>query len=228
MAEWGTYELIDFLMFSPSAYLRMIELFNADLWPAQILLLLLYLLLGQRMGAQASAFAYATLGVIWIFVGYVFFLHRYAEILWAAPYVGWGFVLQGLLMLAVGGLRAAGLRSAGYQEEDTASLDAIFLVVPGLYLIFHWAVGRSPEALELAGLLPDPTVVLSLFVFLWSRAPWWLFPIPIVWTLVSTLTQFALELDGYWVLTMFVFGGVALKSGLRVGVSRTSRRENVA
>ena len=41
MAEWWTYSISDFLLFSPRTYYRLFELYNADLWPAQILAILL-------------------------------------------------------------------------------------------------------------------------------------------------------------------------------------------
>ena len=36
MGEWSTYSLGDFLMFSPQAWYRMLELHNRAWWPLQI------------------------------------------------------------------------------------------------------------------------------------------------------------------------------------------------
>ena len=41
MAEWWTYTLSDFLLFSPRTYRRLFELYNADIWPAQLVALAL-------------------------------------------------------------------------------------------------------------------------------------------------------------------------------------------
>ena len=41
MSEWWTYSLSDFLLFSPRTYYRLFELYNADIWPAQIVSLAL-------------------------------------------------------------------------------------------------------------------------------------------------------------------------------------------
>jgi len=41
MSEWWTYTLSDFLLFSPRTYHRLFELYNADIWPAQIVTLAL-------------------------------------------------------------------------------------------------------------------------------------------------------------------------------------------
>ena len=37
MAEWWTYALPDFLLFSPRTYYRLFELYNAAVWPGQVL-----------------------------------------------------------------------------------------------------------------------------------------------------------------------------------------------
>ena len=39
MFEWWAYQPSDLLMFSPQTYYRLFELYNAGLWPAQILTL---------------------------------------------------------------------------------------------------------------------------------------------------------------------------------------------
>ncbi|MDX1126883.1 hypothetical protein GOL24_21650 [Sinorhizobium medicae] len=36
MAEWATYTLADFLMFSPRVYFRLVERYNQGLWPFQL------------------------------------------------------------------------------------------------------------------------------------------------------------------------------------------------
>ena len=37
MSEWWTYRLSDLLLFSPQTYYRLFELYNAAIWPAQVL-----------------------------------------------------------------------------------------------------------------------------------------------------------------------------------------------
>jgi len=40
MSEWWTYSLSDFLMFSSRSYYRLIESYNAAIWPAHLLALM--------------------------------------------------------------------------------------------------------------------------------------------------------------------------------------------
>ena len=48
MSEWWTYHLSDFLLFSPRTYYRLFELYNAAIWPAQIVAL------GAGSGGRAA------------------------------------------------------------------------------------------------------------------------------------------------------------------------------
>ena len=41
MSEWWTYSLSDFLLFSPRTYYRLFELYNREIWPAQMAALVL-------------------------------------------------------------------------------------------------------------------------------------------------------------------------------------------
>ena len=57
-SEWWTYSLRDFLLFSPRTYYRLFELYNAAIWPAQIVALglgLAVLALLRRAGSRARA-----------------------------------------------------------------------------------------------------------------------------------------------------------------------------
>ena len=36
MSEWWSYRLSSFLLFSPRTYFRLHELYNLDVWPAQL------------------------------------------------------------------------------------------------------------------------------------------------------------------------------------------------
>ena len=55
MSEWWTYRPSDFLLFSPRTYHRLFELYNREIWPAQLASLgrgLAMLALLQRPGIQ--------------------------------------------------------------------------------------------------------------------------------------------------------------------------------
>ena len=83
MSEWWTYTLSDFLLFSPRTYYRLFELYNADIWPAQIVTLALggaaLVLLRYRRAGQGRIVA-AILAGCWLWVAWAFHWRHYATI----------------------------------------------------------------------------------------------------------------------------------------------------
>jgi Family of unknown function (DUF6064) len=77
MSEWWTYRPADLLMFAPETYYRLFELYNADVWPAQIIVLsaaftiFLLMLRGPRWRGHAVA---ALLAAAWLVVAWAYFL----------------------------------------------------------------------------------------------------------------------------------------------------------
>ena len=54
--EWWTYRLSDLLMFSARSYHRLFELYNQDIWPAQVVALLAGLaVMAGAVGGGAAA-----------------------------------------------------------------------------------------------------------------------------------------------------------------------------
>jgi hypothetical protein len=71
MSEWWTYTLSDFLLFSPRTWYRLIELYNAAVWPAQIVtagLGLAILALLSRFPTVRGRWISAILAGCWLFV----------------------------------------------------------------------------------------------------------------------------------------------------------------
>jgi hypothetical protein len=110
MSEWWTYRPTDLLMFSPETYYRLFELYNADVWPAQIMALaagvaiFVLMVRGPRWSGHVVA---ALLAAAWFTVAWAYFLERYATINLAAPYLAWGFAAQAVL-IAVSGILMGG------------------------------------------------------------------------------------------------------------------------
>ena len=107
-SEWWTYTLRDFLLFSPRTYYRLFELYNAAIWPAQIVALGLGLaipaLLRRPSAARGRVIA-AILAGCWLWVAIAFHARRYATINTAAIAFAWGFGLQAALLLWIGIVR---------------------------------------------------------------------------------------------------------------------------
>jgi len=190
MSEWWTYTLSDFLLFSPRTYYRLFELYNADIWPAQIVALALgvtILVLLPRGGAWRGQAVAAILGASWLWIAWAFHGERYATINWAAVYVAAGFAVEGLLLLWVGLIRNR--MQADGQSMDRVGLAIVLFALVGQPLIGP-LVGRAWSQVEMFGVAPDPTAVATLGVLLCAagRAFWLLAALPIAWCVITGAT----------------------------------------
>ncbi|MEM7398322.1 MAG: DUF6064 family protein [Pseudomonadota bacterium] len=196
MSEWWAYHPSDLLMFAPQTYYRLFELYNASLWPAQILTLAAGVAIatlmvgGPRWRGRLIA---ALLAFVWLLVALGYFMDRYAAINLAAPYFAWGFFLQAVLLAVVGSIRGHITFHGGKTRTAKTGL-AVFvfalLVQPFMGPLF----GRAWSGVELFGLAPDPTVVGTLGVLLAAdRIRWELLVIPVLWCAISGATLWIME-----------------------------------
>ncbi len=202
MSEWWTYQLSDFLLFSPRAYRRMFELHNEAVWPMQVLTLaaglaMVAMILWRPRGHGRLIALF--LAVLWAFVAWTFFWLRYTTINSAAAYVAPVFALEALLLFVSGGLfdrLTFELRGAsGY-----LGILLIALALAGQPLLAP-LFGRPWHAAEIFGIAPDPTAIGTLGFLLLARGkmPLLLVPIPALWCVVSGLTLWAMEAPEAWI-----------------------------
>ena len=194
LATWSSYRPGDLLMFAPATYLRLFERINLEVWPAQLLFLPLVAVLlwlarrPERLAHRAAGLMLAA-GWAGVIVG---FFRLYAEINLAAPWLAGLFATQALALAALA------LLGPGLALDNRARRARIGLLVTVWGLAGHplllLALGRSPAALELAGLAPTPTAITTIGLLLMSRlrhSVAWLV-LPILWCLIAALTWWAL------------------------------------
>ena len=192
MSEWWTYSLGDLLLFSPQTYYRLFELYNLDWWPLQMVALALGLsVLGlcRRGGSGAGRAIAVMLAAAWLWVAWAFHGQRYASINLAAEHFAWGFALQALMVLWLGGVRGRfALASATRMQQSLgAGLFGFALLV---FPLIGPLQGRSWTQAEVFGMAPDPTALATLgwLLFAGARPLWLLFPVPVLWCLISGAT----------------------------------------
>lgn len=189
--ELLTYSLQDFIPFTESVYWRLFEDMNAS--NVYLFTLLTLVALGAIRAAQLSRpiVVAACLAGLWAWVGYDFFWTRYAQLNWAGEYFAWAFWVQSALMIGGGFLDRQKRQVSGMNRAS------IFLVaVAYMFPLFAPLTGRSLESVELVGMAPDPTVVLTLGLLLTAqKTRLWLLFIPTLWCLASGATAWVL---GYW------------------------------
>lgn len=198
MSEWWTYRPEDFLLFSPRVYWRLVETYNAEIWPLQLLALVAGLalpVLALLRPASARIAVPLILAAAWLTVAWAFHWSRYATINWAAVYIAAAFAIQALLLLAALALDGLRLRSSG----SPLGFGLIGLAL--LYPVVTCLAGRSWAAAEVFGTASDPTAIATLGILLLSENVYRyvLLPVPLAWCLFSGATLSAMDDPLFWV-----------------------------
>ena len=222
MSEWLTYRPEDFLLFSPRTYWRMFELQNEAYWPLPVLTLALggiVTFLAARGSGRAIRGAAVILAVVWFFVAYTFLWNRYASINWAMNYVAPAFALQALLLLLIAFRRAVAVQSRGIAAWIGTLLLAFATVGVPLMAPLH---GRDRATSEVFGIAPDPTVIATLgfLLLIRGRFVWALYPIPVLWTLLSGVTLYTMGERQAWIVFLALLLAAVAVVTLRLDLKR--------
>lgn len=195
MSEWWTYRLSDFLLFSARTYYRLFELYNRDIWPAQLATLALGVVILAcllRRDAWRGRLVAAILAGCWLWVAWAFQLERYASINWAASAFAIGFAAEALLLVWFGIVRDDLLRAPSGRAHVAGVCMVLFALA--VQPVLGPMTGRPWAQAEVFGTAPDPTAVATLGVLLlapaWPR--WALMPIPLAWCVISGATLWAM------------------------------------
>ncbi|QRM29959.1 DUF6064 family protein [Microvirga sp. VF16] len=231
MADWLSYTLSDFLLFSARTYYRLFELYNRAIWPAQLLALLLGLILLwrlQRTGPQQGSVVMVILAAGWLWTAWAYLLEYYDTINWAARYLATAFVVEALLLIWTGLVRN---RILFLPYGDWISRTGMGLVLFALAVqpLIGPLVGRDWWQAEIFGVAPDPTVLATLGVLLTvdKRPPWGLMIIPLIWCALSGATLWTMGSPDAWVVPMAALGVLGLAI-YRVSSARGQDRQTEA
>ncbi len=197
MSEWWTYRLSDFLLFSPRTYYRLFELYNLDIWPAQLVSLVLGLVIVALLWSRATWAGRAIAAILatgWLFVAWAFHLQRYATINWAAIWFAAAFALQAMLLIWSGVLRGRLKFRPGPDAVGRVGT-CLFLFALAVQPLIGSVFGRSWTQSEIFGVAPDPTAVatLGLIVLAVGPARWALLIIPLLWCAISGATLWTMQ-----------------------------------
>lgn len=184
MSEWWSYGLSDLLMFSPRTWWRLVEQYHRSLWPVQWV--------GLAAGVAAVALALRAssypgalrllallLALAWGWVAWAFHWQRHATINLAAPWWAGLFGLQALLYLVAAVRPPAPPGASPRLQWLGGSLALLGLVGPAVQ---GWWAGRPWVQAEVFGVMPDPTALASLGLWLAvaGARPLWLLPGPML------------------------------------------------
>lgn len=197
MGDWLSYRLGDFVPFSAEIYLRLIERVNEAYWPLHSVAIALgvaALLLALRGYGRLSL---VLLAPAWIGSAIIFHFGYYAELNWAAPWLGRAFIVEALLVLALVALpvHSRPRRLLGRFRIFIATALAAFGTIA--YPLVAVIAGQGWTHAETFGLHPDPTTIATLGVLLLTQrgaALACLITLPAAACLLSTLTLIPLDI----------------------------------
>jgi len=214
MSEWWSYGLSDFLLFSPRTYYRLFELYNAAIWPAQILSIsvgIVMLMLLRRPGPRQGRLIAALLVLCWLWVAIAFHFERYATINWTAPYFAAGFAVEAALLLWLGVIH--GRLRFGLDANPAGVVGfAIVLFALAVQPLIGPLLGRDWRQVEIFGVAPDPTAVATLGMLLLATGStaWELLVLPALWCAVAGATLWTMQAPDFWIAPLAAFLVLAL------------------
>ena len=221
MSEWWTYRPSDFLLFAPRTYYRLFELYNAEIWPLQIVTLLAGVMILVSMRSRAAwrgRVIAATLAACWLWIAWAFHWERYAAINWAAGYFAVGFAIEALLLIWIGVVRDR-LRFESKPLVIARIGVAIFAFALVVQPLLGLLLGRDWRQAEVFGVAPDPTAVATLaFLLAADRSNPIALPIPLLWCLLSGTTLWVMHAADALLLPMVA--SLVLLLSFRRSVSR--------
>ncbi|MCK8516336.1 DUF6064 family protein [Methylonatrum kenyense] len=212
MNPWSGYALQDFIPFTADIYFRLLERMGEAFWPLQVLTMALGALAVVLALKDRGRLACLLIAPVWAFVGFAFFVQRYAELNWAGGYLGYVFYGQAILLLVTA---AAGLGfDKASRRRPSTVLGAVIALAGliGLPFMVTLTAGSWFQA-EVFGIHPDPTAVVTLGLAMIILRGWVLgliATIPAIWLLISALTLSVLEAPGailvFTILAVGLFG----------------------
>jgi hypothetical protein len=201
MAEWWTYAISDFLLFSPRTYYRLLSLYNRSVWPSHVAVLAAGLcsLVLLRQAPKATKWIMMILALAWAWVAWAFHFERYATINWSAVYAGIAFAVEAALLA---GAALSGWLVLSWPRVPLHWLGlALYVFALLFYPLLAVILGRGWSQSEVFGLAPDPTVLATLGLLLTgTRAALLLMPIPLLWSVITSLTLYAMDAPEAWIM----------------------------
>jgi len=228
MSAWWTYSLQDLLLFSPRTYYRLFELYNLENWPLQwialglgIAVLLLWRLGGKRAGLALGSL----LALSWLWIAWAYHWQQYASINWAANYFAVAWLFQAVIMLWAA-VRGDFELTPTYRLHQGISL--LLLLLAMIYPLLAVLQGRSWAQAEMFGMMPDPTALATLAILLRAdiRRVKWLFPLPILWCLISGATLWTMQSPEFMLLPIAALMAVGLAIGLAIAERYSKRKRS--
>jgi hypothetical protein len=174
--------------FTRDQFFAIFAAYNSAVWPAAILaypLALVMLALALRGGRSNARIIAASLALLWAFVGIAYHGLFFSRINLAAPLFAAAFVVQGLLF-ATAAASGSGIEFGRRTRLRSAVGLGLILYAMVAYPLIGLIAGERYPAMPLFGVAPCPLLIFTFGLFvLASRVRWWLWVVPLLWSLVG-------------------------------------------
>jgi len=175
--------------FTIEQFFSIFKTYNEAIWPAQIVAYVLGLAVVIALIKKvrwSDQFIAGALALFWIWMGAVYHIVHFSAINPVARVFGVLFIVQGII-LAVLGIILCRL-DFGRTERLNVIVGSLFIVFSMLfYPLLGYAFGHRYPAAPMFGVAPCPATIFTFGVFLFARTriPWYLFILPLLWSIVG-------------------------------------------
>jgi hypothetical protein len=188
---------MEMLPFTREQFFEVFVAYNADTWPAALMiypLALGALVAAWRSGSRAGFWVGVVLAVMWAWVGLVYHGVYFSRINPAAPAFAVAFLLQALFF-GLAALRGRGLTFATRSRQSSVVGAVLIGYAMVAYPLIGLLTGEHHPAVPLFGVAPCPLVIFTFGLLVWaSSARWWLWIVPILWVLIGGSAFFTLSI----------------------------------
>jgi hypothetical protein len=201
------------LPFTRQQFFEVFAAYNAATFPAAILaypLAVLALVAAWRGRAGSGRTVGLVLALMWGWVGIVYQGIYFSQINPAARIFAAAFVLQALLF-AAHAIAGRGLEFGPRSRLRAVAGASMIVYAMLIYPLIGLAVGERYPAMPLFGVAPCPLLIFTFGLMVWaSRARWWLWIVPILWSVVGGSAFIALSIPQDWALPVSAAGALLI------------------
>jgi hypothetical protein len=177
------------LPFTVEQFFGVFGSYNEAIWPAQIIaygLGVLAVISGIRASRNSGVVISAILALFWVWMGVFYHIVHFSTINPVARLFGIFFILQGLILVLISGIRNRLSFRSGLDPHGVVGW--CFIVYAMLvYPLIGSALGHSYPEAPMFGVAPCPATVFTFGLLLWARGlvPIYLLLIPLLWSLIG-------------------------------------------
>jgi len=182
--------------FTAGEFFHVFERYNVSLWPVQLILYVLALVILLCIYANYSRsdkVVFAILAFLWFWMGLVYHIVYFSAINKAAYLFGTLFLIQGAIFLYAGTVKKSITIHMCYDRFCIIGLVFILYALIGYPILAHFLGHTYPQVPTFG--VPCPTTIFTFGVLLMSskRVPWYVLLIPFLWSIVGFFAAIGLS-----------------------------------